>query len=124
MIPRLFRTTARVALALALSAPGAGVKAGLIEALSGSNFLAFGRGDRLSDGGTPTDPETITFDQPRSNVSISVTPEAAIPSLFRLQAFDSQGRQVATNSVTFGEGFGFYQTLKVSSPLGIKQVTL
>jgi PEP-CTERM motif len=95
-----------------------------VKPLSSPNVLAFDRGARLADGGTPTDPETITFDQLQSDVSIAVTPEATIPSQFRIDAFDVRGTLLTTDSVIFGEGFGIYQTLRVSSPLGIKQVSL
>jgi hypothetical protein len=95
-----------------------------VKALSGHNFLAFDRTAPLANGGTPTDPETITFDALQSEVSISVTPQTTTASQFRLAAFGEGGTLIGSNTVIFGEGFGVYQSLRVISPEGIRRVTL
>jgi hypothetical protein len=41
-----------------------------VDAYSGAQFLAFNRNADFSDGGTPRDPQTITFDTPMAAVSI------------------------------------------------------
>lgn len=41
-----------------------------VNAYSGEHFLAFNRIASLMNGGTPTDPETVSFSSPMTNVSI------------------------------------------------------
>jgi hypothetical protein len=95
-----------------------------VKALSGRNFLAFDRTALLANGGTPTDPESVAFDSLQSEVSIFVTPRTTTASQFRLDAFDEGGTLIGSNTVIFGEGFGVYQRLRVTSPQGIRRVTL
>ncbi len=67
------------------------------NAHSGTNFLAFNRGGSFSDGGTPTDPETITFDAPVSGVSMWVSGGGGATS-FRMLAYDAGGNNIASDS--------------------------
>ena len=97
-----------------------------VKAMSGPNVLAFDRTALLANGGTPTDPESITFDTLQSQVSIFVTPETttASASRFSMDAYDEGGTLIGSDTANFGEGFGVYLPLTITSPQGIRRVTL
>ena len=61
-----------------------------IDAHSGENFLAFNRQATMSDGGTPTDPETIALDVTCSLVSIWVAGANNVDD-FLMEAFNAGG---------------------------------
>ena len=85
-------------------------------ALSQPNFLAFNSFAMLSDGGTPTSPETISFSTPASSVSIY----AASGTLYTLTAFNSSNVQIGQDVVTDNGGWNL---LSVSAS-GIAYVTV
>ncbi|MDZ8226385.1 MULTISPECIES: PEP-CTERM sorting domain-containing protein [unclassified Nostoc] len=101
-----------------------------VNALSGSNFLAFNRDTTLSDGGLPTDPETISFADLISDFSIFAAggfdflfPEEFEPTTFQLQAFDINNLLLGTDTIT--PAVGEWKQLKFSSSLGnISKVVL
>jgi hypothetical protein len=83
------------------------------NARSQPNFLAFNTFARLSNGGTPRGPETITFDASQSAVSLFAS-DAGGSDTFRLDAFNAVGTLVASDTETAGAGL--YALLSVSSP--------
>ncbi|MBX9254289.1 hypothetical protein H1Q63_10105 [Desmonostoc muscorum CCALA 125] len=92
-----------------------------VDALSGSNFLAFNRDAILSNGGVPTDPETISFADLISDFSIFAS--GGDPNTFQLQAFDIENSLLGTETIT--TGLGEWGELSFSSPLGnISKVVL
>ncbi|BDI18805.1 hypothetical protein ANSO36C_46070 [Nostoc cf. commune SO-36] len=92
-----------------------------VNALSGSNFLAFNRDAILSNGGLPTDPETISFADSISDFSIFAS--AGESSTFQLQAFDINNLLLGTNTIT--TAFGEWGELSFSSSsVNISQVIL
>lgn len=70
-----------------------------INALSGSNFLAFNRFASLSNGSLPTDPETIRFDTPISKFSIFAS-GGFESNTFQLEAFDINDVLIGTTAIT------------------------
>src|SRR5688572_25562090 len=66
-----------------------------LAARSGTNFLAFNRTAPMADGGIPTDPETITFDNPMSVVSIYAAGGHTTDS-FLMEAYDASNVLVAS----------------------------
>jgi hypothetical protein len=93
-----------------------------VSALSGSNFLAFNRDTTLSDGGVPTDPETISFDMLLTSFSIFAASGSGT-NTFGLQAFDINDLLVANDTVTTSSGT--WSQLSVSSDSGnISRVVL
>ena len=99
-----------------------------ISAHSGRNFLAFNRNAAYSGGiwylpvfaggGTASDPETITFDDPQSSVSIWAAGGFAAHK-FQMQAFGVSDNLLATDTLTT-KG---WSELTVSGS-GIESVTL
>ena len=88
-----------------------------INALSGSNFLAFNRDldAILSNGGLPIDPESISFADPISDFSIFAS-GGFESNTFQLQAFDINNLLLGTNTITTAvKEFG---QLSFSSSLG------
>ncbi len=75
------------------------------NAHSGSNFLAFNRGavGAYSDGGTPTDPQTILFSPAVSGVSLWVSGGGGSTS-FRMLAYDASGNTIDADSETSPAG--------------------
>lgn len=93
-----------------------------VNALSGSNFLAFNRNATLSNGGLPTDPETISFTNLISDFSIFAS-GGFNSNTFQLQAFDINNLLLGTNAIT--TAVGKYGQLSFSSSLGnISRVVL
>ncbi len=90
-----------------------------VNAHSGRNFLAFNPSTHLANGGIPADPETIQFDRPMVDVSIYVAGGYAV-GYFGMDAFDSQGNLVATNTVTTQD----WSPLRVFYSGGIDHVVL
>ncbi|WP_322731297.1 hypothetical protein [Nostoc sp. ChiQUE01b] len=86
-----------------------------IDARSGLNFLVFNRDARLSDGGVPTDPETITFNTLLNSVSIFAA-SANDTATFTLEAFDRNNLLVGSNTITTQPST--YSQLSVSSASG------
>lgn len=77
-----------------------------VTAHSGSNFLAFNRNATYGPpfpifsfpGGSASDPETISFDAPQSQVSIWAA-GGWLPHNFQMQAFDAGGNLLATDTL-------------------------
>ena len=92
-----------------------------IQARSGSNFLAFNTNSNaaLNDGGFPIPPETILFSSPVTFVSIYAGDDAS--QIFTMEAFDSGGLSVASDSNTNVPGS--YVQLSVSGA-DIKSVVI
>jgi hypothetical protein len=90
-----------------------------VSPVSGPNFLAFNPFAKLSDGGVPQGPETISFANPVSTVSIQVA-GGIHADPFLLQAFDGSNQLVDSSSVTTQQ----FAPLTVSSPGGISSVVL
>ncbi len=86
-----------------------------VSALSGSNFLAFNRGSILSDGGLPTDPETISFTDLIGDFSIFAS-GGSNSNTFQLQAFDINNLLLGTATIT--TAVGEWGQLSFSSSLG------
>ncbi len=86
-----------------------------IDARSGLNFLVFNPDARLSDGGVPTDPETITFNTLLNSVSIFAA-SANDTATFTLEAFDRNNLLVGSNTITTQPST--YSQLSVSSASG------
>jgi hypothetical protein len=70
-----------------------------IGAHSGRNFLAFNRPLHMANGGLATDPETIQFDTPPTDVSIYVAGGFKV-GYFEMDAYALTGQLVAVNTVT------------------------
>jgi hypothetical protein len=79
-----------------------------VPAHSGTNFLAFNRNASYGFfppwlppffGGTATDPETISFDDPQSSVSIWAAGGFRAHT-FQMQAFDAANHLLATETLT------------------------
>ncbi|WP_445636722.1 PEP-CTERM protein-sorting domain-containing protein [Nostoc sp. DSM 114161] len=93
-----------------------------VNALSGSNFLAFNRDAILSNGGIPTDPETVTFTDLISDFSIFAS-GGREPNTFQLQAFDINNSLLGTDTIT--TAVAEWGQLSFSSSLGnISKVVL
>lgn len=93
-----------------------------VNALSGSNFLGFNRGARLSNGGSATDPETISFTDLIGDFSIFAS-GGFESNTFQLQAFDINSLLLGTN--TINTAVGQWKQLSFSSSLGnISKVVL
>jgi hypothetical protein len=90
-----------------------------IDAHSGRNFLAFNRPVHLANGGLATDPETIQFDTPPTDVSIYVAGGFKI-GYFEMDAYASTGQLVAVNTVTTKD----WSPLQVTYSGGIDHVVL
>lgn len=67
-----------------------------VSALSTPNFLAFNRGAQLSDGGIPTDPETISFAFDVDSVSIFAS-GGDVSTGFLMEAFDASNNLIASD---------------------------
>jgi len=63
---------------------------------SGDHFLAFNRGLGYSDGGTPTDPQSLVLDRAASRVSVWASGGRGGTS-FLMEAFDASGGLVASD---------------------------
>ncbi|MEJ6481636.1 PEP-CTERM sorting domain-containing protein [Nostoc punctiforme UO1] len=93
-----------------------------VSALSGSNFLAFNRDAILSNGGVPTDPETISFANVISDFSIFAS-GGYESNTFQLQVFDINNLLLGAS--TINTAVGEWGQLNFSSSLGnISQVIL
>jgi hypothetical protein len=93
-----------------------------VNALSGSNFLAFNRDAVVLNGSIPTDPEIISFSEPIANFSVFASGGFESTS-FQLQAFDINNSLLGTN--TIATAVGEWEKLRFSSSLGnISQVVL
>jgi hypothetical protein len=90
-----------------------------VSAHSGTNFLAFNRDATLSDGGKPTDPETILFDSPMQSVSIFAA-GGFDTKHFTLQAFSFGGLLLDSQSIDTKS----FNLLAVNSVAGIRKVVL
>jgi len=86
-----------------------------VNALSGSNFLAFNRDTILSNGGIPTDPETISFADPISDFSIFAS-GGFESNTFQVQAFDINNLLLGAS--TINTAVGEWGQLNFSSSLG------
>ena len=78
-----------------------------LNALSGTNFLAFNRFAGYANGGQPTDPETISFRSPVTTVSIFAAGGTNVDT-FLLQAFNSANVLVASDTIST-QGFAQLQ---------------
>jgi hypothetical protein len=83
-----------------------------IKARSRPNFLAFGRGFRMANGGSPADPLIVKFDPPMSYVSLYVAGVGELGA-FRLLAFDDQNQEVDGVKV---ESQGDWVQMRVEHP--------
>jgi hypothetical protein len=92
-----------------------------VNARSGTKFLAFNRGSSMSNGGIPTDPETLTFSALQQSVSIYASGGDS-NATFVMNAYNAVGGLVATNTVLAPSGG--YGLLGVSFAGGIKSVVL
>ncbi len=95
-----------------------------VNPLSGDDFLAFNRvttGVTMLNGGRPFDPETVTFANPTSAVSIFAS-AGFFTGVFVMSAFDSSnnllGMDVKTTAV------GQWNQLSFSSSTNINHITL
>ena len=70
-----------------------------VNALSGTDFLAFNNTAVMSDGGIPTDPEKILFDNPMGYVSIFAA-GGFNADYFLLSAYDAGGSLLGSSNVT------------------------
>ena len=70
---------------------------------SGDRMLAFNRGAGYPDGGRPTDPEVLTFDDATSRVSIWASGGAGATS-FLMEAFDASGNALASAATSVEPG--------------------
>ncbi|MFO0827289.1 MAG: hypothetical protein U0572_03980 [Phycisphaerales bacterium] len=86
-----------------------------IDAHSGSNFLAFS----AAEGGPFVTPETITFDSPKSAVSIFASGISQLRT-FTMQAFAANGTLLDSDTIATAG----WKQLSVASPAGIKSVVL
>ncbi|MBC1223912.1 PEP-CTERM sorting domain-containing protein [Nostoc sp. UCD121] len=86
-----------------------------VNALSGANFLAFNRGAILSNGGIPTDPETISFADPIIDFSIFAS-GGFVSNTFQVQAFDINNLLLGTSKIN--TAVGEWGQLNFSSSLG------
>ncbi|MHC4705643.1 MAG: hypothetical protein ACYS8I_00970 [Planctomycetota bacterium] len=91
-----------------------------VSPVSGSNFLAFNRGSMLSDGGIPSDPETIIFDDLASEVSIYAAGGNGSGADFTMRAYNIDDVLVDSDTVVTVS----WALLSVSSAGGIKKVVL
>ena len=91
-----------------------------VNARSGVNFLAFNRASATSNGGIPTDPETITFATPQASVSIWASGGSSTPA-FTMTAFNSANVIIGSSTVVSPPNA--YAQLAISQP-GITKVTL
>ena len=92
-----------------------------VNALSGTQFLAFNQFSTLSDGGTPIDPQTILFSSPQENVSIFAASGFGAAS-FTLQAYDSMNNLLGSD-VQASNG-PFVQLSFADNNTGISRVVL
>jgi len=90
-----------------------------VSALSGLNFLAFNRQSVMSDGGIPTDPETIRFDVLMLSVSIFAAGGSDV-NTFEMRAFGAGGNLLTLATVTSQT----FSQMTVSSAAGIARVEL
>jgi hypothetical protein len=86
-----------------------------VNALSGSNFLAFNRDAMLSNGDIPTDPETISFADSIGDFSIFAS-GGVFSNTFQLQAFDLNNLLLGAS--TINTAVGEWKKLSFSSSLG------
>jgi hypothetical protein len=93
-----------------------------VQPLSGSNFLAFNRSANLLDGGSPIDPETITFSNLASQFSIFASGGSSASS-FQLQAFDINNSLLGSSTISTAAG-QWDKLSFTSASGGIKQVIL
>jgi hypothetical protein len=93
-----------------------------VNALSGTNFLAFNRLATLSNGGVPTDPEVLSFSTAINNFSIFASGGVA-NATFQLQAFDISNTLLG--ATTINTLAGAYGSLNFTSgSYNIAKVTL
>lgn len=93
-----------------------------INALSGSNFLAFNRDTDFLNGDLATDPETIRFNRPISEFSIFAS-GGDKSTTFQLEAFDNNDIIIGTTTLT--TAIGQWGQLNFSSAVGnINQIIL
>jgi len=90
-----------------------------VDPRSGENFLAFNRDAEMEDGGIPTDPQTIEFDQLMRYVSIYAA-GAGNEEAFTMDAYDALGSLIDTDAVVT-QGWA---ELSVSSQPGIRRIVL
>lgn len=91
-----------------------------VDAFSGTDFLAFNSTATLMDGGIPTDPEQILFDDLQASVSIYAAGGLGIGATFPMDAYDQLNQLVDTDTV----GGQDWVQLLVSHPGGIARVVL
>lgn len=95
-----------------------------VNALSGTNFLAFNRsfsGVTMLNGGRPIDPETITFNFSMNDFSIYAS-AGVFNGVFVLSAFDASNNLIGMDVKS--TGVGQWQQLKVGTVTDIARVTL
>ena len=94
-----------------------------VDAHSGTQFLAFNRQGSYHGGGSPTDPETIAFDEPMAAVSIYVASGFTNSAGdFVLSAYATDGALLAVDGIsTPAETWAM---LNVTSAAGIDYVVL
>lgn len=90
-----------------------------LNARSGENFLAYNRHSSLSDGGTPTGPQTLLFSSAITSASIYAGNGST--GTYRMEAFDALNQLVATDTQAIGGGL--YVQLSVAG-LGITRIVL
>ena len=69
-----------------------------INARSGTNFLAFNHSANMSNGGVPTDPESVFLASPATSVSIYAS-GGVFNGVFQMDAYDTVGNLVDSTSL-------------------------
>jgi hypothetical protein len=84
------------------------------------NFLAFNAGAALSDGGTPTDPEEITFVGTVSSVQVNAGSNSGSGQTLTMEAFNTGGGSLGSDTITLSPAL---QSLSISAS-GIARVVI
>lgn len=71
---------------------------------SGDHYLAFNRGAAYADGGRPTDPQSLSFADGASRVSIWASGGNGLGTSFLMEAFGTGGTPLGTDSATTAQG--------------------
>ncbi len=121
-------TTAYAELGVVFEGPG-GNNGGAILNQSGGfgvsghsapNFLAFNAGSMLSDGGIPTDPETLRFGRPMNYVNVRAGSNSGAGQSLTMTGFDSRGNFVDQATITLASNL---QDVTITGP-GIVEVVI
>ena len=97
-----------------------------VTGFSGSNFLAFNANSTLSDGGVPRGPETISFSQPQSSVSLLAGSGLSAGQTLTVSAYNTGNVLLTASTITLASalapvqvaGNGISQVV-VSSPAAV-----